>query len=260
MHHRLSPREHRFEYGVFLICVDLDELDSLDREMRWLGRNRWRPYEFRDRDHLVLDRSKPARSVKDELRDWLAEQGVEMPADARVRLLTYPRVLGYVFNPVSFYFVESSTGEPLWAVAEVGNTFGELKPYRVPLASGTGRSEPALFRAIVPKHFYVSPFSGLEQMFDFRLESPDERLSIGVNTVDADGQTVLVSTLTGARRALTDGVLVRMTLRYPLVTLRTIFLIHWQALRLWWKGLPWHRKSEGTEWQRGVFDGAKGRR
>ena len=81
-----------------------------------------------------------------------------------------------------------------------------------------------------------------------------------MNTVDADGRTVLVSTLTGARRALTDGALVRMTLRYPLVTLRTIFLIHWQALRLWWKGLPWHRKSEGTEWQRGVFDGAKGRR
>lgn len=260
MHHRLSPREHRFEYGVFLICLDLDELDGLDRGMRWLGRNRRRLYEFRDRDHLVLDRAKPARSVREELGDWLAGQGVVLPGDARVRLVTYPRVLGYVFNPVSFYFVESSTGEPMFAVAEVGNTFGELKPYRVPLATGTGREGAALFQSTVPKHFYVSPFSGLEQLFDFRLESPGERLAIGVNTVDAEGKPVLISTLTGERRVLTDGELMRLTFRYPLVTLRTIFLIHWQAFRLWWKGLPWHRKSEGKEWQRGVFEGAKGRR
>lgn len=266
MHHRLSPKRHRFEYGIFMALLDLDELDAFTARLRLFGRNRFRPYNFRDDDHLrmrgsVAGRQGETSGLKSEIRSWLAEQGVSTGSDCRISLLTLPRVLGYVFNPVSFYFVETAAGEPVCAIAEVGNTFGELKPYLVPLDapppdggphSALHAPHPA-FRRVAAKHFYVSPFSDLELNFDFRLHKPGARLQIGVNDVTGAGETVLVSTLTGQRRPLTDGQLLRLTLRYPLVTLHIIGLIHWHALKLWWKRIPWHRKSAKAELQQGVF-------
>jgi hypothetical protein len=259
MHQRLAPKRHQFEYGIFMALLDLDELDTLTATLRLFGRNRRRPYNFRDADHLQLRepggaaRNQPA-GLKTEIRSWLAEQGVATDPDCRIRLLTLPRVFGYVFNPVSFYFIETAAGEAICAIAEVGNTFGELKPYLVPLSrEPIGKGDPAAFRLVAPKHFYVSPFSDLELNFDFRLRTPGGQLQIGVNDVGTDGQPVLISALTGERRPLTDGQLLRLTTRYPLVTLHVIALIHWHALKLWWKRMPLHRKAEKTELQRGVF-------
>lgn len=259
MHHRLRPREHRFEYGIFLACIDLGELAELDAGLRWFGWNRRRVVSFHDADHMGMrGKAGPLADVRAALDPWLATQGFEVPKGARVRLVTFPRVLGYVFNPVSFYFVETAEGRPVVAVAEVGNTFGEQKPYVVPVeGQGTpgGAGRGARFRVVAPKHFYVSPFSALDLSFDFRLEDPGDRLVVGVNDVDAEGRTVLISTLTGTRVPLTDGSLRRMLWRYPLVTLRTITLIHWQALRLWLKRIPWHRKSDRADLQRGIVGG-----
>lgn len=253
MHHRTHPREHRFQYGIFLACLDLDELDRLDRRLRWFSRNRRNLFEFRDSDHFTgMDAPPQPRrgpDLRSRLVDWLAGQGVAVPDSARIRLLTFPRVLGYVFNPVSFYFVHGPDGEPITAVAEVGNTFGEQKPYRVPVTSEAGGSR---FRLVAPKHFYVSPFSTLDLRFDFRLRSPDDRLAIAVDDLDPDGRKILVSTLTGERRPLSDAELLRLTLRYPLVTLRTITLIHWEALRLWLKRIPFHRKASHPQLQTGI--------
>jgi DUF1365 family protein len=271
MHHRLAPRQHRFRYGIFMLCLDLDELPTLDARLHTFSRNRWNLYAFRDSDHLEarsLARedggASPGRVVapglKGEITDWLVTQGVSLPTDARITLVTLPRVLGYIFNPVSFYFCHTAGGAPLCAVTEVQNTFGELKPYLVPLdaegpdSAGNDRGRGGeKFRRTVPKHFYVSPFSGLDVCFDFRLRTPGERLEIGVNDVTTEGQTLLVSTLTGTRRPLTDGQLLRLTAKYPLVTLRVITLIHWQALRLWWKRLPWHPKAARAALQRDLY-------
>jgi DUF1365 family protein len=157
---------------------------------------------------------------------------------------------------VSFYFVTLADGSPLCAIAEVGNTFGEQKPYLVPVESlpaDPAGGTAARFRLIAPKHFYVSPFSPLDLRFDFKLRDPGEQLSIGVNDLNAANDTVLISALTGQRRPLTDGELLRLTLRYPLVTLRVITLIHWQALRLWLKKIPFLRKSESPHLQRHVL-------
>ena len=255
MHHRLSPRVHRFEYGIFLACLDLGELGKLDQGLRIFRWNRPGLVSFRDADHFGMRDAAHPIPAREALARWLAGQGIPLPADARVRLLTFPRVLGYVFNPVRFYFVEAHDGAPIVAVAEVGNTFGEQKPYVVPLEGTPSDGKGARFRVVVPKHFYVSPFSALDLSFDFRLGDPGERLTIGVNDVDGGGRTVLVSTLTGTRVPLTDGSLMRLLARYPLVTLRTITLIHWQALRLWLKRLPWHRKSDRPDLQRGIVRG-----
>jgi len=250
MHHRLPPRKHRFEYGIFMLQLDLDELDLCDRVLRLFGHNRRAVYGFRDSDHLAYPASSPRASLKASLGAWLADQGVDLPADAKVRLLTLPRIAGYVFNPVSFYFCTRAGGEPVCAVAEVGNTFGELKPYLVPLEPG-GR-DGGVCRLVAPKHDYVSPFTALDVCFDFQLRLPEAGLRIAVNDV-RDGRNLLVTTLTGSRRPFTDAEAVRLALRYPLVTLKVITAIHWHALRLWLKRVPWHAKSERPDLQRGVF-------
>jgi hypothetical protein len=240
MHHRFAPREHRFHYDIFLVCLDLDELGRLP--LRLLRHNRRGLYSLRDDDHL----GDPGRPLRENLEAFLQREGVtERPA--RVRLLTLPRFLGHVFNPVSFYFCERADGSPLCAVAEVGNTFGERKPYlvRQPLERHPG------FEARVPKHFYVSPFLALDDQFHFHLPFPGERLALQVDN-HAGGARQLHTTLTGWRRELTDGALLRETLRVPFVTLRVIAGIHWEAFRLWLKRVPWHRKAADPHLQTGV--------
>ena len=262
MHHRLSPKEHRFEHGLFLACVDLDELEAIQERLRLFSHNRRNLYELRESDHFIhppADPEAPASGgLKARVVSWLGHQGVAPEQIGRIELVTLPRVAGYVFNPVSFYFVSAPDGSPVGAIAEVGNTFGEQKPFFVPRhdRAGAPSTDPASaeqFRLVAPKHFYVSPFSALDLQFDFRLARPGERLSLGVNDVDSTGKTVLISSLTGTRRPLTDGELLRLTAKYPLVTARVITLIHWQALRLWLKRIPFFSKAAQPELQRGVL-------
>ena len=241
-----------------MMLIDLDELPLLDTTLKTFGHNRPRLYSFRDTDHLQFPAGAATRiPLRDSLTAWLAAEGVVVPPTARIRILTLPRILGHIFNPVSFYFVHDASGHPITAVAEVQNTFGELKPYRVPLDSTatmtTTAPGPEQFRRRVRKEFYVSPFSSLDLNFDFRLRTPGERLTVGVNDVDDAGGTHLISTLTGDRLPLTDASLLRMTARHPLMTMRVITLIHWHALRLWLKRLPWYRKADHRDLQTGVF-------
>lgn len=243
MHHRLVPRRHRFNYRVFLFCLDLDELDAVAENVAGFSRNAWNFYSFRDRDHLPL----PGRDLKESLRGYLAGEGVDWPESGRAVLVTFPRVLGYVFNPVSFYFCFDGEGEPLCAVAEVGNTFGELKPYLL-----RDRQPGGGFRRVVPKHFYVSPFSDLELCFDFQLRLPGERLQVRVDDRRGDSKELL-STVAGRRVDLDSWTLFWMTLKYPLITLRVIFLIHWNALLIWAKRVPFHEKTANMHLQRGVL-------
>lgn len=246
MHHRLQPREHQFRYRIFMFYLDLAELDTLAGKLRWFGYNRRNLYAFRDADHL--QQGKP--TARENVLAWIAAQGLELPANTRVCLLTLPRIAGYLFNPVSFYFCFDTAGAPVAAVAEVGNTFGEMKPY---LLRGEELTNGEVFRRIVPKHFYVSPFSSLDLSFDFKLRVPGDSLEIHIDD-RAGEQRVLLSALTGKRVALTDATLAHFTVKYPLLTLKVIFLIHWQALLLWWKKVPWHRKAANAAQQRDVLN------
>lgn len=243
MHRRLSPRPHHFVYRIFMFAVDLDELPALPGRVRGIGYNTRHFYSFRDRDHLAPD----DRPIRAKLQEFLQTHGITLPANARVRLLTLPRVLGYIFNPVSFFYCYDADDRPLCSVVEVGNTFREMKLFLIPSLSTQGD-----FRLRAPKEFYVSPFSTLDTHFDFRLSLPADRLSIQIDDYK-DGALTLVSSLSGPRAELTTARLWSFTLKYPLITLRVIFLIHWHALRLWFKGLPFIRKTDRPDMQKDVL-------
>lgn len=243
-HRRLSPKTHQFLYRVFLFGLDLDELPKLAKKFRFsplLGINRPGLYSWQERDHLGKDSSRP---VRERLGNWLQARSERIPD--RVFFLTNLRVAGYVFNPISIFFCSRADGTPLPAVVQVGNTFGEQKLYLVP------PSGPASFRWRGPKNYYVSPFSELDDEFDFRLELPGEKLRILVDDFRA-GEKILVSSLIGQRRELTPGRLLGYAIKYPLMTLQVITLIHFEALRLWWKKVPYRRKEERPEWQQEVL-------
>jgi uncharacterized protein len=250
MHHRLEPKEHQFDYRIFLAAFDLDEIDGLAAQVPVFSRNRRNLYAFFDRDHLMLPGLEKG-GVRENLAAYLAGQGMDLPGTARVLLITLPRVLGYVFNPVSFYFCFSVDGAPLCAVAEVGNTFGEQKLYYLPELSGGN-----LFHRLAPKRFYVSPFSELDLVFDLKLRVPGEQLDIHIDDRVSEaegGRRILLSALTGRRVALTTPRLLWYLVKYPFITVRVILLIHWHALWLWRKRLPWYRKAADPHLQEGVL-------
>lgn len=245
MHHRLEPKQHRFVYRVFMFYLDLDELDMLTSKFRLLSRNRFNIFSFRDRDHLQLAGS----SVKENILAYLSSKGVD-GSEFRIGLLTNLATFGYVFNPVSFYFCFDRSNNPVCAVTEVGNTFGELKPYFF----NDEQFENNTFSKKTTKYFYVSPFIDMDTEFDFQLAVPGSELNIKIDDFQ-HGRKFFISTLTGKRNAISDAALIRYFLRFPFITLQIITLIHWQALKLFLKKLNYHKKNDHLELQREVYHG-----
>jgi DUF1365 family protein len=254
MHHRLEPRKHRFHYEVFMFCLDLDEIDGLAKKLRFMSRNRFNLFNFRDRDHLQLPAENPDRSrnTREHITDYLLTRGISI-GRGRIMLITNLRTLGHQFNPVSFYYCYDEAGPPLCAIAEVGNTFGEMKPYFLGGSTGTGAS----FRLRAPKYFYVSPFTDMDAHFDFDLGIPGEKWQARIDDYDKQGKRFFISTVNGRRKALTDANLLRYFARFPFITLQVIGSIHWQAFKLWLKKLPYHKKNEHTDLQQDVFRPSK---
>jgi DUF1365 family protein len=262
MHARFSPRRHRFAYRIFLFALDLDELPDLPRRIGLFRHNRRHLYAVHERDFLPVDEpSHPAGpgareattasadGLKARVAAYLRTYGIDL-ADGSVLLVTLPRIAGYLFNPVSFYFCRDRDGRPLGAIAEVTNTFREMKPFFVPAdPADTARG---VFRLRVPKQFYVSPYSDVDVAFDFHLRLPGDQLAIRIDDYVGEERT-LTSTLAGPRRALTTGRLAWFTLKYPLLTLRVISLIHWHALLLWAKRVPWFAKAARAAEQRDLY-------
>lgn len=250
MHHRLEPITHRFHYKVFMFYVDLDELDMLHSSIRFFSRNRFNLFAFKDKEHLQLPRENPdtSKPVKEHIITYLKEQGFEY-RNHRIMLLTNMSVLGYNFNPVSFYFVLDETNAPQCAIAEVGNTFGEQKPYFLDHAT----LKNSVFELQTTKHFYVSPFISHDSEFAFYLGVPDNKLHIRINTHKPDNQRLFISTLTGKQTALSNTKLLGYFFRFPLITLKIITLIHWNALWLWFKKIPYFKKAHQKELQRDVY-------
>jgi DUF1365 family protein len=262
MHSRLAPKPHHFAYSLFLFAIDLDELELLSRRLALFAVDRPNLYSFRDRDYLPTGEplhngagraGAPARTLKTRVVDYLADRGVDL-AGGRVTLVTLPRILGYGFNPVSFYFCHDRDGEPVAALAEVTNTFREMKPYYLgPKArERIDAGASVAFRRRTPKNFYVSPYSDVDVAFDFNLRVPGERLMARIDDYRGPDR-ILISSISGERRELTGRRLAGWTLKYPLLTLRVIALIHWHAFRLWLKRLPWFAKAARAAEQRDLY-------
>lgn len=261
MHARFAPRSHRFAYRIFLFALDLDEVASVARAIPWFSVGRRNLYSFRPGDYLPTGEpahnaagpapAAPASALglKERVVAYAARHGVDV-AGGRIVLVTLPRVAGYLFNPVSFYFCYDRHGVPAAAIAEVTNTFREMKPYF--LGPDAARPDHGGFHLRVPKHFYVSPFSDVDVAFDFLLRPPGARLAVQIDDYAGPART-LTSTLRGTRRALTAARLAWLTAKYPLITLRVIALIHWHALLLWWKRVPWFAKAARAADQRNLF-------
>jgi DUF1365 family protein len=250
MHHRLQPKQHSFHYDIFMFYLDLDEIDLLTKNLRWMSRNKFNLFNFRDKDHLQLPRESPdtSKNIRQHITQYLKENGVDI-GNGRIMLLTNLCTLGYQFNPVSFYYCYNEQGEVVCSVVEVCNTFREMKPYFLDADTWSGEK----LHLNTAKHFYVSPFIDMDTHFDFNLEVPGEKLQVRIDDFKQDGTRFFMSTLSGKRVPLTDAKLLQYFFSFPLITLQVIGLIHWQALKLWLKKLPFHKKTANMHLQKGVY-------
>ena len=228
VHERFRPRGHSLRYRVFSALFDLDELPELDRRHRLFGHNRSAVFSFHDADH--------GDGTKAKLRDWveaqLSEAGIAIPG-GRVAVLCYPRILGFVFNPLTVYFCTSATGELAGILYEVSNTHGERHTYTIPVKPGDGGT----VKQSCMKRFFVSPFVPMDCRYDFRIALSDERVLVAINEHDGAGRLMFAS-FAGRARELTDRSLRAMFFSYPLMTLKVVVGIHVEAVRLLLKGVP----------------------
>ena len=226
MHRRLRPVAHQFRYRAFWLLIDLDELPRLPARLRLFSRNRFNLFALHDADHG--DGS--ATPLRIQAERLLGQAGIDI-AGGPISLLCMPRTLGYSFNPISIYFCHRPDGDLAAIIYEVHNTFGERHSY-----VGSAEATAGAIRQNCRKAFHVSPFMDMDLECEVRLSAPAERIAIGINA-SKGGQRIFNACLAGASRELTDGALLRLSFAIPLVTAKVTLAIHWEALRLWLKGM-----------------------
>ena len=247
MHHRLEPKKHRFNYDVFMFYLDINEIPLLTKNLKLFSFNKFNAFSFHDKDHLGNDQKNTGWNIRSKIKTYIKSKGCEI-GEGKIMLLSNLRTFGYVFNPVSFYFCYNEHRELQCAVVEVCNTFREVKLYFI----GKEAIQGTNCRLNTEKYFYVSPFIELDTTFDFNLEVPGEKLKIHIDDYK-DGKRFFLSTLTGNRVKLNNLNLLWYTLRFPLITLQIITLIHWQALLLWFKKIPFQKKDANMNLQKDVL-------
>jgi DUF1365 family protein len=233
MHARLRPFGHRFVYRVFSLLADVDRLDELDRSSRLLAVNRAGVLSLRESDHVERD-GETLRGFADRL---LEEADLRERA-SRVLLLAYPRILGYAFNPIAVFFCYGAAGAPIAIIYCVRNTFGERHTYVAPVEAG--EAGPEGIRQTRAKRFHVSPFIGMDARYHFRLLPPGRTVRLRIHETEG-GEPLLAATFHGEARRLTTANLAALLARFPLMTLKVVAAIHWQALKLWLKGAVFRR-------------------
>lgn len=228
-HARLRPKEHRFRYRVFWLLLDIDRLDEAAAGTRLFSLDRFNLFSLRPRDHGEAA-GVPLRA---QLEARLAAVGVDLQG-GMIRLLTMPRVLGYAFNPISIFYCHAPDGRLAAMIYEVTSTFGERCSYVLPTDPDAPEGR---FRHGCDKTLHVSPFMKMDMDYEFTGGPPGERMALKIDGYDGDG-LLIATAMSGKRRPLTDREILRAAIALPFATLKVTLGIHWEALRLWIKGVP----------------------
>ncbi len=239
MHQRLKPFGHRFSYKVFSLLADIDRLGELGRLSPLLAVDGPGIFSFRQSDHVEQE-GETLRAYIDKL---LAGAGLNRPAK-RILILAYPRMCGYVFNPISVYFAYDEAGVLVALIYAVRNTFGGRHAYVAVLRDGD--MSDAGVRQTRAKNLHVSPFIGMDARYEFRILPPGKAVRLRIHETE-DGAPVLAATFAGEARDLTSSTLLSCLLKFPFMTWKIMAGIHWQALKLWLKGARFHGSPSAPE-------------
>lgn len=238
-HRRFHPKEHAFSYPLFMAFLDVDTIQETMGRARFGDYNRFNWASFHERDFF----GDPALSLRERVTRDAAEQGITLP-DGPMYVLTHLRYLGYCFNPVSLYFCYGSDGRDPLVMAEVNNTFSEHRNYWLGPHNALPAENSMRFRCA--KDFHVSPFMDMDLEYDFTFTHPVDKLAVHVKVLRG-GESFFDATLSMEREPWTSANLTRTLARYPWVTAKVIAAIHWEAVQLWWKGVPVFTHPERKE-------------
>ena len=230
-HTRFKPVKHFLRYNTFSILIDLDELEKLDKKNIIFSFNKFNIFSFYNKDHGDRDGQSLKKWVLDNIKKFNIDNKIN-----KIKLLCYPRIFGYVFNPLSiFYCYENETLKAIFY--EVKNTFNEQHTY-IFKTNQKGKIEQSC-----KKKFYVSPFMDMDTFYDFKLLNPDQKLFVSIKQSDKDG-IILTAVQTGERKNFNFKQLLVNFLKYPLMTLKIITAIHFEAFLLWKKGAIYRARNQ----------------
>ena len=221
--------------------LDLDEISELDKCIPIFSYNNFNVFSFHDKDYL----SENKINTKLKVIDYINSKGHIIESNCKIELITMPRIFGYTFNPVSFYFI-SEGNKHRYSIAQVNNTYGEMKLYLLEDFSNFG------YELRTRKYFYVSPFSRLDTYFHFKFKPPNKNLDIRIDEYEED-KKILLSSIFGHEKSFSNSVLIKFIFIYPFLTLKVILLIHYHALLLKLKGLGHHPKKDNQNMQRNLI-------
>ena len=223
IHKRFKPKEHYFKYNVFSLLIDLNELEEINKYIKFFSYNKFNIISFYDKDHGDRDGS----SIKLWVKKNLKNIGI-MTEDISIKLLCYPRIFGYVFNPLSTYFIYNKLSELISIFYEVKNTFGEQHTYIFKA------QDEKTVQNKCKKKFYVSPFIEMDCEYHFKTLNPREQLSVVINQNDKDGK-LLFASQDGISKDFNNKNLILSYLTHPFMTFKIIGAIHYEAFKLWAK-------------------------
>jgi len=248
-HKRLRPKVHALKYQVFSLLLSLDEIDELTERLWLFSRNRWNLFSFYDKDFGDSESGKHAtgyaeanecETLKQYVFRKLETAGIAEKPD-RIMLSCYPRVCGYAFNPLSLFYCFDANGRAFAILHEVHNTFGERHTYVLPVTDSSDEGDHdanALIQQNASKALFVSPFAHMNMRYRFQLNVPDEKQLVVIQAFDEAGH-LLTASYSAQRETLSAVQLSKCFIRLPFMTVKVIGGIHWEAMKLWIKRVPW---------------------
>ena len=232
VHKRFKPKVHYFKYKVFSLLIDLSEIESMEKNLKIFSFNKFNIISFYNKDHGARDGS----SIKDWVINNLKKNNIDTN-DIKIKLLCYPRIFGYVFNPLSVFYIYDKNLNLISILYEVKNTFGEQHTYI--FKTGIRHN---LLQHMCKKKFHVSPFIEMNCIYFFRLLKPGNKISVIIDQNDEDGK-ILYASQDGIKSELTNVNLIKSYLKHPLMTFKIILAIHFEAFRIWTKGIKFIKKK-----------------